>query len=321
MDRVHIIATGGTVASTAGEAGATPTMSGDAIVEAVPQLSEYAEVSVESISQTPGFDMDPTTIAAVGRRIAALDDDIAGVVVTHGTDTMAESAYYLDLGRDWTVPIVFTGAQRRPDEVGADGPANVRTAVRAAALDQLERGVVLAFDQELHGARDVTKAHTQALGTFVSPNTGPLARFSRKGVEWYGIPPVTPSVGVLETDATVPIITSGTGMDGAVVDQAIAAGADGLVVAGTGLGNVTTSLGESLITAVDTIPVVVTSRCFAGPTQPVYGTPGGGVNLANNGIQFAGDLPPWKARVALLLTLAAGRADEFEDIVARSSPG
>lgn len=316
MERVHAIATGGTIASTAGAEGAAPSLSGDDLVEAVPGLAEYADVTVESVAERPGFDMDPATVAAVGRRVRAVAEDAAGVVVTHGTDTMEESAYYLDLAADWPVPVVFTGAQRRPDEVGADGPANLRTAVRAAAHDRLDSGVFLAFDDELHAARDVTKAHTSALGTFTSPNAGPVALFTRGGVEWYRDPPATPTVGVLETEATVPIVTSGSGVGAGPVERAVAAGVDGVVVAGTGLGNATAALGGAIREAAADLPVVVASRCFAGPTEPVYGTAGGAVTLDEH-VQFAGDLPPWKARIALSLALAADRVGEFEALVAR----
>lgn len=316
--RVHVIATGGTIASTAGKDGAAPSLSGADLVEAVPELEKYADVAVESVSRTPGFDMDPDTVAAVGRRVRAVADDVAGVVVTHGTDTMEESAYYLDLAADWDVPVVFTGAQRRPDETSADGPANLLTAVRAAAHDRLDSGVALAFDDELHAARDVTKAHTAALGAFTSPDGGPVARFTRNAVHWYRDPPPTPTVDTLETDATVPVVSSGTGMGAGQLERAVAAGADGVVVAATGLGNVTAALGDAVAEAVGQVPVVVASRCFAGATEPVYGTPGGAVTLADHGAHFAGDLLPWKARVALVLALAADRADEFEQLVARS---
>lgn len=205
--RVHVIATGGTIASTAGEDGAAPSLSGADLVEAVPELAEYADVTVESVSQTPGFDM--------------------------------------------------------------------------------------------------------------APDAGPVARFTRNSVRWYRDLSPTPAVDTLETDATVPIVPSGTGMGADQLERAVAAAADGVVVAATGLGNVTAALGDAVAEAVEEVPVVVASRCLAGATEPVYGTPGGAVTLADHGARFADDLPPWKARVALLLALAADRTDEFEDLVAR----
>jgi L-asparaginase len=226
---------------------------------------------------------------------------------------MEESAYYLDLTLA-AVPVVFTGAQRRPDEPSADGPANLLTAVRAAAHDRLTEGSFLAFDDELHAARDVTKAHTAALETFTSPNRGPVARFSRGDVHWYREPrSESASMPVERTDATVPIVHSGSGVGASGFERAVESGADGVVVAATGLGNVTSALGDAIADA--RLPVVVASRCHAGPTEPVYGTPGGGQSLADAGCLFAGDLPPWKARLKLALALSAagapGEAGEF----------
>ncbi|MFB6170035.1 MAG: asparaginase [Haloarculaceae archaeon] len=306
MPRVEVLSTGGTIASTDQEGGAAPTESGEALVEAVPGLDEHATVSVTEVCQRHSANMDTDAVAAVARAVRESDAD--GVVVTHGTDTMEESAYYLDLVLDDAVPVVFTGAQRRPDEVSPDGPANLRTAVRAAVHDRIDAGVFVAFDDELHAARDVTKAHTSKLGTFESPGKGPLGLFTREGVEWYREPrSYSASVDALETDATVPIVPSACGVGRGAVDDALDRGADGLVLAATGLGNARAVLGEAVADAVEGgTPVVVASRCHAGPTAAVYGSGGGGRQLASAGARFAGDLPPWKARLKLMLGVAAG---------------
>ncbi|WP_248904409.1 asparaginase [Halocatena marina] len=306
MSRIHIIGTGGTIASTGGSDGATPSLSTESIVELVPDLTENTEVSTDQISQRPGFDMDLATLAAVAEQLPAADS-VDGIIITHGTDTMAESAYALDLTLAHDAPpVVFTGAQRRPEEVSSDAPANLRDAVRA--VTQLSRGVFLAFNGELHAARDVVKAHTSALETFTSPEVGPVASITRSGVRWNHEPGTadTPlGTETLDTDATVPIITSGLGVDGTQIEQVLEH-ADGIVIAGTGLGNVTAQLGEAISDALEQIPVVVASRCHTGATEPVYGTAGGGATLANRGVVFADALPPWKARIALLLALEAG---------------
>jgi L-asparaginase len=314
--RVHVIATGGTIASTAdgGEAGAAPELSGDDLVDAVSDLPD-CDLTVETLADRPSFDLGTDLLAAVCDRVVALADDVAGVVVTHGTDTLAESAYYVDLAVDADVPVVFTGAQRRPDETSVDGPANLRDASRAALLDRLDGGGYVAFDRELHAARDVTKAHTSSLSTFTSPESGPLALFAREGVDWYRDSPDSPTLDVHETHAHVPIVSSATGMPADEFDRARAGDPDGIVVAATGLGNVTAALGDAIAEA--DLPVVVASRCFAGPTAAVYGTPGGGARLRDAGARFAADLPPWKARIALLLAVAADRVDDFEELVAR----
>jgi len=307
---VTILSTGGTIASTADEGGAAPTKSGAELVAAVPAIESYADVTVEEVLRTPSFDMTTDGMATVARAAReAVDDDAVGVVVTHGTDTMEESAYYLDLVLDLDAPVVLTGAQRRPDEVSPDGPSNLLTAVRAAAHERLRGadGVYVAFDEQLHAARDVTKGHTSALSAFVSPDTSPVARFTRDGIRVFREPGSrSASVGVTETDAEVAAVKSGAGVGRRAVDHAVADGLDGIVLEGTGLGNATASLGDAVGDAVDAgVPVVVTSRCRSGSVAPVYGTPGGGETLCAHGAIGGDDLPAHKARLKLMLVAAA----------------
>jgi len=312
---VRVVSTGGTVASTDAADGATPTLSGEAIVRSA-DLPTDLEVSVEQVSQVPGFGMDTDIVADVGRRVReAAAESVDGVVVTHGTDTMAESAYYLDAGLDPDVPVVFTGAQRRPDEVSADGPANLRTAVAAAVHPDVceAGGAYLAFNQELHAARDVVKSHSHKLETFSSPGKGPVAVRNRQGFRFHREPGSRSThVPGLDADATVATVTSGLGVGGKparrILDEI-----DGLVVAGTGLGNVTAALADAIEAALDRgIPVVMASRCHAGGVNGVYGTAGGGKQLREKGVLSADDLPPWKARLKLKLALAA--ADRPADV-------
>jgi L-asparaginase len=307
---VHVIATGGTIASTADgdDRGAAPELSGDDLVESVPDLESLASVTVETISDRPGFDMSLSICARVATRVEDIASGVDGVVVTHGTDTLAETARYLDLTCD--VPVVVTGAQRRPDELGSDGPTNLRTAVRAAAHERVTRGTFVAFDEELHAASTVQKAHTSALDTFTSPDSGPIARFTRGRIHWYREPTGaerTLPIPDPEDHPTVPIVVSASGVDGVAFSDAEKR-ADGIVVAGTGLGNVTAGLGTAIAEA--SCPVVIASRCHAGPTEPVYGTDGGGATLAaHEHVRFA-HVTPWSARVALALAIPADRVAE-----------
>ncbi|MFT4904731.1 MAG: L-asparaginase [Natronomonas sp.] len=306
--RVHVIATGGTIASTAegSDSGAAPELSGDDLVEAVPELETYADITVESVASKPGFDMSPGICARVAARMDDLADDVDGFVVTHGTDTLAETARYLDLTT--SAPVVVTGAQRRPDERGSDGPTNLLTAVRAAAHERVTSGAFVAFDEELHAAATVRKSHTSSLDTFRSPESGPLARFTRRRIHWHSEPTGDDAdLPVPDEHPTVPLVVSASG----VGHQAFAdaeARADGIVVAGTGLGNTTAALGAAIADA--DCPVVLASRCHAGPTEPVYGTPGGAATLAGyDHVRFAHGTP-WAARIELMLALAADRVDD-----------
>lgn len=302
---VRVLSCGGTIASEPGDGGATPAKTGEELLATVPELAEQAALTVEDVASLPGFDMDPDTVAEVGRRARSAAGAVGGVVVTQGTDTMCETAYYLDLALDLDVPVVVTGAQRRLDEPSSDAPANLLAAVSAAVDERVERGVYVAFDDELHAARHAVKAHSRTLSTVASPGPGPVAERTRDGWVFHREPgSESGGIGVLETDAHAPVVTSGLGVPGGDLERHVEAGADGVVLAGTGLGNATASLGEAVRTC--PVPVVVASRCHAGGTGAVYGTPGGGATLQSAGALQAGSLSPPKARVKLLLALAAG---------------
>lgn len=307
---VIVLGTGGTIASTAGESGATPELTTEDLLSAVPDLGEYADVATEQVAQVPSFEMDVETLARISEAVrAAVADGADGVVITHGTDTMEESAYFLDLTLNVDVPVVLTGAQRRPDEVSPDGPANLLTAVRAASHDAFRGagGAYIAFDEEVHAARDVTKVHTSAVGAFESPETGPVAAFDRDGIRLFREPGSrSDTIPVDRPATTVRTVTTGIGVDGRQIAQALDNDADGVVLEGTGLGNATAAVGDAVADAVaQGVPVVVTSRCLAGTTAPVYGADGGGETLRDYGAIFGGDLPAHKARIKLMLALEA----------------
>lgn len=303
---VTVLATGGTIASTDTAEGPAPSRAGDELIEAVPELGEYIDLAVEEVAQVPSFEVTfevAFDLADAAERAASGAD---GVVVTHGTDTMEESAYLLDLVGEYDAPVVFTGAQRRDDELSTDGPANLLAAVRAAAHDRFSEGIYLAFNEEVHAAREVTKAHTSKLDAFESPETGPVTSLDREAVRIHREPESeTPTIPAEELSASVAVVHSGLGASADPLERALDAGADGIVLSATGLGNTTAELGDAVAAAVDRgIPVVVASRCHAGTTGAVYATPGGGATLAEHGAVFAGDLRPHKARLKLLCGLS-----------------
>lgn len=319
--RVLVASTGGTIASTGGES-KTPTESAATLLKAVSGI-EGVDLEVAEVAQASGFQMDFERLEALRETVVgALADGVDGVVVTHGTDTMAESAYAIELLADPEGPVVFTGAQRPADEPGTDGPTNLRDAIRTAADERFRAagGSYLAFNGEVHAARRVRKGHTTALGTFESPSTGPVGEFTPDGLRLLREPgrESAPIPGAaLDPEIRVEIVTNALGADGETVDRAREVGVDGIVLAGTGLGNATTDLGAALERAIgDGIPVVIASRCPAGTTAGLYGGPGGGATLRAAGAVGAGDLPPWKARLRLSIALASGlEADEaFEGI-------
>lgn len=316
---ITVLSTGGTIASTPGEDGATPSKAGEELIAAVPEIESYADIEVLEVVQTPSFDMDTESLAAIAERTRTAVDDgdgADGVVITHGTDTMEESAYYLDLVLDLAAPVVFTGAQRRSDEVSADGPSNLLTAVRAASHERIRGagGVYIAFDEELHAARDVTKRHTSALSAFVSPETCPIARFTRESVRIHREPGSrSASIEATTTSADVGMVTSGVGVGAQRLNNAVGTDVDGIVVEGTGLGNTTSALGDAIGEVLGAgVPVVITSRCLSGTVAPVYGTPGGGETLRSYGVIDGGNLPAHKARLKLMLLIEERGTDDLD---------
>jgi len=304
-----VLSTGGTIASTAGETGASPTMDGDDLLADVTDVPPGLDISVEAVAQVPSFEVDRETLTAIGDRVSALAaaDATDAVVLTHGTDTMEETAYYLDVVHRPSVPVVLTGAQRRPDETSPDGPANLRSALLTAFAFREFGGVFVAFDDEVHAAQTVTKTHTTALGTFQSPDAGPVASLDHDGVHLHR-KPQSESLHVPDAslEPTVYTVKCGGRATGDLVDAAIERGADGLVVEGTGVGNVPPAAGRAVVAALDDgIPTVLTSRCQGGRTIPIYDGVGGGARLDEHGAIFAGSLPSQKARIALTLAIDA----------------
>lgn len=310
MTSVRILTTGGTIASTKDEQGARPEKKGVEILGDASQARQYASLTVEEVAHIPSFTVDFRTMSTIVQRAtAAADDGADGVVITHGTDTMEESAFYADQTFSAPVPIVFTGAQRRPDEPSPDGPANLINAVRAAAHNRLRTagGSYVVFNDQLHNARTVSKLHTSNVDAFQSPDTGPLASIARDQITFHHEPkPSEPSFEPLVPTATVRVVPSGAGVPRDPIDEAVEAGVDGLVVEGTGLGNTTNALGDAIEEAVAAgVPVVIGSRCIGGSTMPVYGGGGGGETLRQHGVEFAGDLSVQKSRIKLALALTA----------------
>ncbi|QFU82011.1 asparaginase [Natronorubrum aibiense] len=315
---VRVVSTGGTIASTSSEdedsseTGKTPDVSGGDLVEAVPEIAEHASIDVDDVCQRSGFQMD---VENAGRVIDTIEraarEGVDGVVVTHGTDTMAESAYYADVVLEADVPVVFTGAQRPFDELGTDGPTNLLLAVHAAADERFRTagGSYLAFNDAVHSARWVVKSHTSKLETFASPSHGPVAEHTPNGLRTLREPGrySNPISGArIDPDVRVELVTNAMGVDGRQVERALEDDADAVVVAGTGLGNTTGALGVTLEDAIDAgVPVILTSRCHAGTTAGLYGGPGGGRTLLEAGAISGGDLPPWKARLRTALALSA----------------
>jgi L-asparaginase len=312
MARVLVVFTGGTI-STAFDpvaGGRMPVLDGPAIVARTPGLSDIAELVTVDRGRTPASSFTfPVLLDIAGILQSGLADPaIDGAVVVQGTDTIEETSFLWDLVVEGPKPVVVTGAMRASDEASFDGPANLRDAVRAAASPVLHgQGVVVALAGTLEPADDVTKTHATALDTFRSPNAGSLGRVEADGVTLLRRRAGRRHVTTDRVAERVHLVTVTVGMDGSLIEAAVAAGADGLVVAATGSGNTAEPVRAAAARAIeDGIPVVLASRCPSGAVAPAYAFPGGGATWARSGAILAGHLCAVKARVALALGLGAG---------------
>ncbi|MBC6450313.1 asparaginase [Actinokineospora sp. HBU206404] len=303
---------GGTIAMTADSGGGVvPTLSVEQLVAAVPGLAESGiDVEVEDFRRVPGaslsFDDLDALAAEVERR---LDGGADGVVISQGTDTIEETAYFLDLVHTRAEPVVVTGAMRNPTLAGADGPANLLAAIRTAASPPArDLGALVVFADEIHAACRVRKTHSTSGGTFQSPNGGALgyvvegdARILNRPVRW-----LPAQVDGPAGQPTVALVTMTLGDDGTVLD-AVADRADGLVVAAFGVGHVPSGVVDRLGLVAARIPVVLASRTGSGPVlTETYAFPGSESDLLGRGLIPAGFLDPLKARILLRHLLSRG---------------
>lgn len=308
--RVVVLTTGGTIASRPDPSGGVvAAASGEELLSAVPGLEEVADVRVEDLFKIGGYLMSPEDMLAVARRIREFADDasVSGIVVTHGTDTMEETAYTVDLLHDGEQPVVFTGAQRNAAVADTDGPRNLTDAVRVAASSEArDLGAVVVMGGSVEAAREATKVHTSAVRAFASPGFGPVGAVSDEAVHVFRRRIRTSNLaGDISTVPRVDLVKLSAGIDGTFLRAAREAGARGIVIEAFGIGNANHEVLAEVKRSVEAgVAVVVVSRCPEGYVAPVYGN-GGGHDLKEAGAVFGGSLSGQKARVLLGIALEA----------------
>ena len=305
--QVHIVATGGTIASTNYYSQDPGKIGVDQLLRAVPQLDSIARVSAQQFANVASTQITPAMWLALSRGIAdtlRARPDLAGVVVTHGTDTMEETAYFLDLTIADPRPIVVTGAMRPADGIGIDGPANLYDAVRVAVSPAARgRGTMVLLNDEILAARDATKMNTVRPSAFASPSRGDLGAADPERIVFHRAAARAPTfdlTGVRELPR-VDIVYTYVGADSVVIDALVAAGARGIVVAGAGRGGLTAPQRAAVERALARgVIVVVGSRAGSGSVEV-----GDGVSRRTSGPPTigSGDLTVQKARVLLMLAL------------------
>lgn len=297
--KIRVLATGGTIASTKNPTtGALePTMKADDLLASAGFSKPQGSVEVSG-RDVRSLDSSSITFADLDVLIEAVREEIAagadGIVLTHGTDSMEDTALALDLVHESVVPVVLTGAQRSFDAEDSDGARNLIDAVKAAAATSNRgRGVLVQFSHQLLRARGLIKRHTRDLVAFAA--TQDIDSPRPLPVRHHGL-----------ADLKVPIIAAWPGSDGDIVDYVVEQGVDGLVIEALGDGNMGNPMGEAVARALDAgIPVVISTRVPYGPVTLAYGGRGGGSTLADAGAIAAGTLKPGQARIALATAIAA----------------
>jgi L-asparaginase len=327
LAKVVLISTGGTIASRfdASSGRTVASQRGEDLLAQVPELAAVAELEIDDFATVSSFDMSSALAFSLSRRInqQLARAEVAGVVVTHGTDTMEESCYLADLLLRSDKPAVFTGAQRAHDDPNPDGPKNLLSAVRTAAASAARGlGAVICFADQIHAARDVTKVSASALATFQSYDKGALGEVDGGRVLIHRRPALRRTFAVDQMpELEVALLRLTLGFDVRLVEAALALAPDGLVIEAFGRGNGPAALVPLVRRAVETgVPVIVTSRCPTGRVEPIYGK-GGGKDLADAGAIFAGDLKGPKARLLLMVLLSVSETKpRIAEIFAELAP-
>lgn len=308
-----LIATGGTIAMKIDPVknAPVPAISGEDLLATVPEVSKYARVEVKNVSNVPSDYMDPPRWIGLTNEInyALARPEVAGVIISHGTDTLEETAFWVDLTVNSEKPVVLIGAQRNASELDFDGPRNLLNAVRICVDPQSKgRGAMLAMNNQINAARDVTKTHTSSVETFKSGDFGFLGVVDYDRVVYWRTPLRRQHVPIKnDVMPYVEIVAMYGGAEGYMIDAAVDRGAKGIVVQGLGMGNVNLPMFAAVKTAIAKgVPVVITSRVPNGRVLPNYGFDGGGKTLMKAGAVTGDDLSPQKARILLMLLLQAG---------------
>lgn len=312
---IRFLAFGGTIASVRapGATGVTPTLSGSELVRSVPELAGVAEIDVRDFPPIASFAVTLEDMHRLARAASeAFEDGCDGVVISHGTDTIEETAYALALMLPRTRPIVLTGALRNPTLPGTDGPANLLASFRVAASPLAAGlGPLVVLNDELHAARFVTKAHTSRLSALASPGAGPLGEVSEGRVDVWWHPAWEDHLGLPDSvdGVAVELVRLAAGVEETLLRAAGERRPDGIVIEGTGGGHVMPPLLPALDEALaNGIPVVLASRVAAGSNlESTYRMPGGETDLIDRGVIPAGSIRGHKARLRLLVGLALGR--------------
>ncbi|EOI48044.1 asparaginase [Enterococcus faecalis] len=299
MKTILVLHTGGTISMSKVAGGSVAPNEKNPLMEQEALFSGKVHLVVEDIFNIPSPHMTLERMFQLKERIQkAYSEPIDGVVITHGTDTLEETAYFLDITLEKKIPIVLTGAMRSSNEIGSDGLYNFISAIWTACSDEsYDKGVLVVMNDEIHTARYVTKTHTTNVATFRTPTFGPIGTIAKE---------VLPQevCDVSSVKGNVHVVKAYAGMGERMFELLNTPETDGLVIEALGAGNLPPETLPALQKMLDNgIPVVLVSRCSNGIAEDIYDYAGGGVGLKKMGVVFARGLNGPKARIRLIVGL------------------
>lgn len=309
--KILVLHTGGTISMQADDSGAVVTSQDNPMNHVSNQL-EGVEVHALDFFNLPSPHIKPKHMLALYQKIKEEADHYDGFVITHGTDTLEETAYFLDTMEVPHKPIVLTGAMRSSNELGSDGVYNYLSALRVASDDKAaDKGVLVVMNDEIHAAKYVTKTHTTNVSTFQTPTHGPLGLIMKHEILYFKTAEPRVRFDLDKIQGLVPIIPVYAGMTEELLDLLPVDQLDGLIIQAFGAGNVPKETAQKLNALIqEGLPIALVSRCFNGIAEPVYAYEGGGVCLQNAGVFFVKELNAQKARLKLLIAINAGLRGE-----------
>ncbi|MCD8506497.1 MAG: asparaginase [Alkalibacterium thalassium] len=320
MKRILLLHTGGTISmSTDQRTGAVKPSEEHPLHQYSHLFEENLDINEEDIFQLPSPHVTPHDMLILQKRLiqAAEENIYDGAVITHGTDTLEETAYFLDLTLDSPFPVVLTGAMRPIDELGSDGVRNLQNAIwTSLSPDARDKGVLVVLNEEIHTARYVTKTHTTNVATFRTPTFGPIGIVSKHEVRFFQKLIFNETYPIEKADKNVCMLKAYAGMDSTLFDALLSTDLDGLVIEALGAGNLPPAALPGLKKILEkNISVVITSRAFNGIAQDIYAYTGGGKHLKELGVIFAPGLSGPKARIKLLILLEQAFDNKQIDLI------
>ncbi|MBS3370157.1 asparaginase [Staphylococcus aureus] len=308
MKHLLVIHTGGTISMSQDQSNKVVTNDINPISLHQDVINQYAQIDELNPFNVPSPHMTIQHVKQLKDIIleAVTNKYYDGFVITHGTDTLEETAFLLDLILGIEQPVVITGAMRSSNEIGSDGLYNYISAIRVASDEKARhKGVMVVFNDEIHTARNVTKTHTSNTNTFQSPNHGPLGVLTKDRVQFHHMPYRQQALENVNEKLNVPLVKAYMGMPGDIFSFYSREGIDGMVIEALGQGNMPPSALEGIQQLVSlNIPIVLVSRSFNGIVSPTYAYDGGGYPLAQQGFIFSNGLNGPKARLKLLVALS-----------------